>query len=120
MLDTNHLVRYGVAGYGRIGSYANAKKAGRSRSRRCWMITVWDARDLYEENPLKGKIGDIPVPRLGKHRTKKAAIESLIAFAEEASGEITGDIAGYPMVTLSSAIEPELTRQEIKEILLSL
>jgi glycine cleavage system aminomethyltransferase T len=112
----NHLRRYGVSGYGRVGTYAAAKNAQRSRPHRCWMITVHDDRDRDPEKAVYGKIGAVPVSRLGTHKTKKAAIGRLLEFAEEVGGEVSVDVGGYPTVTVKDVIEPELSVDEIREL----
>lgn len=114
--ETQHLRRYGVAAFGRVGSFAKAKQSGRSRARRCWMITVWDDRQSDPNLKRSGKIGAVPVPRLGRHKTKSAAIDRLIEFAKEIGAEVKGNPDGYPHLFVETALEPELSREEIREL----
>lgn len=80
------------------------------------MIAVWDDRDKDPDKTVLGKIGHVPVSRLGAHKTKKAAITALLEFAKTVNGEVTGDINGYPKVTVNDVIEPELSIGEIQEL----
>lgn len=104
----NNLLIYSIKGYGRVGSYAAAKRSGRSRAHRCWMITVFDSRPKNPANLSMGLIGAVPVERFGKFRTKKSAIERLLEFANESGGVVSGDLNGYPRVIIKSAIEPDI------------
>jgi hypothetical protein len=66
-------MRLSVQGYGRVGSYATAKRNRRCRARQYWAIARWDDTPVRPLDPISPVTGWVEVAEHGHYRTKTEA-----------------------------------------------